>query len=683
MKVFCSIAWALATVGTVGAVSYSAATKEQLISLLKEHNGSSDVTIELTATDYNLTDEEAWYTHSTAGTSHLYAQSLRIKGMGVRPEDTRLIGTGNMRIIQLASSAKIENLTVTNGNAKKVAAYNESNRGGGVYGGIVTNCLVTGNRSDAYGGGVAGNAKAYDSRIVGNQTVTGGGGIHSGQAYKCHISGNSSSGNGGGTMGTRLESCEIIGNAALGTGDGGGCYNCAYATNCLIAGNTANSAGGVHANSGKGAVVGCVISNNTASSYGGGAYNIMLTNCIVVLNRSGLGGGGIASSDVSYVKVYGSWIGLNSAGGAGGGGGIRNAAVVSNCVVCGNVASNAINATTCYGGGIKSENTAGKITLVYDTEICGNASLTVGSTYGCAGGAVYAELHNCNIHDNYSDYHGGGIRECDAYDCRIWNNICFGSGLNAYSARLYRCDTYGTPLHGGSARDTVIHDIGPVVSLAGNPHVSTNYTPTAGWHGYPCLTNCLITGVILPASSMFSGVLSNPTKPSFLVNCTVVSNVCKNMFTCYTSATHAMTVDNCVFYDNQKVSSGAYSDCDLSIDTGSVNSDGLRISHTAYGTASIASFADFIADTAYKIGAADGVGRVIGTSPGFCGSKDLEHPYALRRTSCLRERGVVQDWMVGANDLRGEGFARLRDGLVDLGCYQCWLEPTGLLIKIN
>ena len=682
MKVFCSIAWALAMVGTVGAATYSASTKEQLISLLKEHNGKSDVTIELAATDYNLTDEEAWNTHATAGTSHLYASALRIKGMGVRPEDTCLIGTGNMRVIQLVSSAKIENLTVTNGYAKKVAAYGESNRGGGVYGGIVTNCLITGNSAAAYGGGTAGNAKVYDSRIVGNQTVTGGGGIHSGSAYKCRISGNKSSGNGGGTMGcARLESCEIIDNAALGTGDGGGCFNLAYATNCLIAGNTARYAGGVHANNGKGAVVGCVISNNTASASGGGAYNIMLTNCTVVLNRSGSSGGGIASGDASYVKVYGSWVGLNSAGGDGGG--IRGASVVSNCVVYGNIASNAANSTTCYGGGIKSSNAAGQITLVYDTEICGNASLTTASAFGCAGGVLYAELHNCDIHDNYSDYHGGGIRDCDAYDCRIWNNICFGSGLNAYGARLYRCDTYGTPLHGGSARDTTIRDIGPVVTLAGNPHISTNYAPTAGWHGYPCLTNCLITGISLPSNAMFSGVLSNPTKPSFLVNCTVVSNVCRNMFTCYTSAAQPMTVENCVFYGNQKLSSGVYSDCDLSIDTGSVNSDALHISHTAYGTASIASFADFTDGTVYKIGAADGVGTVIGATPGFCGSKDPKHPYALRRSSCLCERGVVQDWMVGAYDLRGDGFARLRDGLVDLGCYQCWLKAVGLVIKIN
>jgi len=36
--------------------------------------------------------------------------------------------------------------------------------------------------------------------------------------------------------------------------------------------------------------------------------------------------------------------------------------------------------------------------------------------------------------------------------------------------------------------------------------------------------------------------------------------------------------------------------------------------------------------------------------------------------------------MVSATDIRGEGYPRLRDDLVDLGCYQCWLDPIGTVL---
>ena len=43
-----------------------------------------------------------------------------------------------------------------------------------------------------------------------------------------------------------------------------------------------------------------------------------------------------------------------------------------------------------------------------------------------------------------------------------------------------------------------------------------------------------------------------------------------------------------------------------------------------------------------------------------------------------------QDWMVDACDIRRDDrYARLRDGKVDIGCYQCWLEPAGTLLLLR
>ena len=57
--------------------------------------------------------------------------------------------------------------------------------------------------------------------------------------------------------------------------------------------------------------------------------------------------------------------------------------------------------------------------------------------------------------------------------------------------------------------------------------------------------------------------------------------------------------------------------------------------------------------------------------------------YALKHSSPARGKGLVQEWMVDALDIRQDGaFPRLRDGSVDIGCYQCWLDPIGFWLRI-
>ena len=57
---------------------------------------------------------------------------------------------------------------------------------------------------------------------------------------------------------------------------------------------------------------------------------------------------------------------------------------------------------------------------------------------------------------------------------------------------------------------------------------------------------------------------------------------------------------------------------------------------------------------------------------GFVGKGD--HPYSLNRNSPLRGRGKIAPWMFAGEDIVGN--PRLREGKVDLGCYQCWLKPS-------
>jgi hypothetical protein len=73
-------------------------------------------------------------------------------------------------------------------------------------------------------------------------------------------------------------------------------------------------------------------------------------------------------------------------------------------------------------------------------------------------------------------------------------------------------------------------------------------------------------------------------------------------------------------------------------------------------------------------------------NPRFVGIEaSPEDPYALTlKSPCVRDyHGQVQEWMATATDIRGEGFPRLRDGRVDIGCYQCWLCPLGMSMIIR
>ena len=47
----------------------------------------------------------------------------------------------------------------------------------------------------------------------------------------------------------------------------------------------------------------------------------------------------------------------------------------------------------------------------------------------------------------------------------------------------------------------------------------------------------------------------------------------------------------------------------------------------------------------------------------------------------MRGWGLLLDWMEDGTDLAGN--PRLRDGKVDIGCYQCWLNPVGMVFSVK
>ncbi|MCL1910087.1 MAG: InlB B-repeat-containing protein, partial [Kiritimatiellaeota bacterium] len=192
------------------------------------------------------------------------------------PDDTIVDGGGTVRAATLATATrqfqtKLNGFTLRNGNAT-TAGNVQRQYGGGVYGGTVTDCVITDNLG-RYGGGVA-------FSVVSD----------------CDVSRNTAQYYGGGVYGTsanpaKITRSKINGNKAT-TYRGGGVYYCDV-TYSEIASNSLGAAqrgGGAYF----GTLAHCVITNNFISgtgSYGGGAYYSNLEQCLVYANTAGRGAG--------------------------------------------------------------------------------------------------------------------------------------------------------------------------------------------------------------------------------------------------------------------------------------------------------------------------------------------------------------------------------------------------------
>ena len=176
------------------------------------------------------------------------------------------------------------------------------------------------------------------------------------------------------------------------------------------------------------------------------------------------------------------------------------------------------------------------------------------------------------------------------------------------------------------------------------------------------------------SGSIFAGN-SGGDRKSHIVNCTIVSNSYAYVFKYFKTDTVRLSVVNSVFWGN--ASNNGTTRRDISWD-GITTAEGIFFSHCAYGVSNVSGFENYTNGTVCQFGV-DG----FASNPKFVGNADAEHPFAFKRTSPLRSAGQPFDWMFGSTDIRGEGFPRLRDGEVDIGCYQCWLMPAGLKISVK
>jgi parallel beta-helix repeat protein len=174
------------------------------------------------------------------------------------PAFTTILGETNTRCVYLGNAASVTGFTLTRGQADKgggafclstnalisnciilsnIAVWGS---GGGVCGGTITNCTLTGNTAHVGGGAARGWGQyptVLNSCVVSsNSAISWGGGVADAHVNGCLIIGNTAE-TGGGVYASYEISClnsTIVGNAAVGTSffvDGGGIW----ATNGIVA----------------------------------------------------------------------------------------------------------------------------------------------------------------------------------------------------------------------------------------------------------------------------------------------------------------------------------------------------------------------------------------------------------------------------------------------------------------
>ncbi|MDF7798983.1 right-handed parallel beta-helix repeat-containing protein [Pontiellaceae bacterium B1224] len=383
------------------------------------------------------------------------------------PDVTIVDGGGITRCFNLGTSpCAISGLTITNGYS--------SDSGGGIFcnntSQIVSNCVVTGNESDLYGGGmyngnaigclIEDNIAAYGGGMIWgraegciflkNEAISGGGGMYSVTANNCTISGNTANSSGGGMYSGTANDCTISENTA--SIYGGGMYS-GTADNCNISGNTASSDGG-------GMYVGtannCTISGNTSDGHGGGVYNGTAENCTISGNAASRWGGGMYSGAAENCTINGNTASV--------GGGMRNG-TASNCTISANTAVGSNGGGMSFGtanGCTISENTANYGGGMYGgtADNCTISGNTAASSYG--GGMYNVAANNCTVSGNTARSGGGGMRSGTANNCVISGNTA-GYGGGMYFGTANNCTIsqntvsgYGGGVHSGTANHCTI-----------------------------------------------------------------------------------------------------------------------------------------------------------------------------------------------------------------------------------
>ena len=352
------------------------------------------------------------------------------------------LGAGAIRCVYMDTGI-LEGFTLENGHttAGSGGPSDKDLGGGGAVldqGGVITNCILTGNRADYQGGAalLIGGGHIVDSEITGNQVERFGGGA-------CLYSGGI------------IEGCTITSNSAIN-----------------------NYGGGIICNWSGGIVRDCMISDNTAKLGGGGIYFVnglsKIYNSKIVNNSAGFAGGICFRN---YGEAHSCLIANNSATGSGGGVSFYYGGRLYNSTVADNVSPQ-----TSKGGGIWISRGAyihnGIVwgnTGQNEVEIYDDGSYVISIRNTCANEGVVNGINGCITANPYFVDSTNGIYRLSA------SSPCIDSGNNTY--KTTSTDVEGQPRQLDGNADELSHiDIGAFEFMSDS--VDTDADGMSDWKEY-------------------------------------------------------------------------------------------------------------------------------------------------------------------------------------------------------
>jgi hypothetical protein len=294
-----------------------------------------------------------------------------------------IFGPNAIRCAYVGTNAVLRGFTLTNGHTHANLDWKERS-GGGAWcetSGTLHRCILTGNRSDEFGGG-----------------------CYSGSVNDCVLTNNWGLGGGGGAYFSRLYNSTLVANR---NSAGGGGASVSELSNCVLSNNMAAWGGGSHDS----ILMDCSLLRNSVEGDGGGSNGDILSNCRLIGNIAGNGGGAYGST-LDKCSLIG-----NSADSGGG----SSVSTLDNCVITGNSAR--------YAGGGSIESTLTGCTL------------TGNSARGNGGGAFGGTLNNSVLTANVSD-RGGGSFDATLNNCTLTGNSATNEGGGSLAGFLNNCIVY-------------------------------------------------------------------------------------------------------------------------------------------------------------------------------------------------------------------------------------------------